>query len=139
MSEQQFKIESIDGKLKVSTSITDENGRLIAELIQNEWKVAPPPGTWDRNYTEDSLEVKDASGRVVLQVRALPDRIQLQGMWWVDIGFNGVVRFIIRGNPKDGGQIVLVPRSNKDALPVIEPMFKYPSERHLGELSSGRS
>jgi hypothetical protein len=138
LNERQFKIESIDGKLKVSTEVADGNGKLIAELIHNEWKVAPPPGTWDRNYTDDALEVRDASGNVVLQIRALPDRIQLQGIWWVDTGFNGVVQFVIRGNPKDGGQIVLVPKNNKDGPPRIEQMFRYPSDRHLGELA-GRS
>jgi hypothetical protein len=135
LDEQQFKIESINGKLMVSINIADENGKLIVELIRNEWKVLPPPGTWDRNYTEDALEVRDAAGAVVLQVRAFPNRIQLQGMWWVDTGFNGIVRYIVRGNQRDGGQLILVPKANKDPLPVIDRMFKYPSDRHLGELA----
>jgi hypothetical protein len=135
LTESQFKIELIDGKYKVSTQIRDQNSKLLVELVRNEWKVAPPPDTWDRNYSDDALEVKDPFGAVILQVRALPDRVQIQGMWWWNMGPpNGVVRFFIRGNPQIGGQINLVPLGNKDPLPVIDPMFVYPSDAHLGEL-----
>jgi hypothetical protein len=136
LSEGQFKIESIGGKIKVSTQIADDTGNLVVVLDRNEWKVAPPPRTWDRNYSDDALEVKDAAGRVVLQVKALPDRIQLQGMWWVDIGPpNGHIRFILRGNPRIGAQINLVPKVPRDPnIPTIDPMFVYPGDQHLGEL-----
>ena len=137
LSERQFKIESVDGKIKISTQITDENGKLIAEIIRDEWKVAPPPSTWDRNYTDDALEVRDAFGNVVLQVKVLPDRIQLQGVWWIDLGPpNGAVRLFIRGNPKDGAQVVIVPKQNKSPPPAIEPMFRYPSDQNLGVLAT---
>jgi hypothetical protein len=79
LSESQLYIERIDGKLKLSTKITDENGNLMAEIQKNEWKLSPPPNTWDRNYRDDALEVIDSKGLVVLQVRMLPSKIQLQG------------------------------------------------------------
>jgi hypothetical protein len=133
LSERQFKIESIDGKIKVSTQIHDLNDNLLVELDRNEWKVGP--SAFDRNFTDDTLEVRDSSGAVVLQVKVLPGIIQLQGMWWINRGPpNGIVRFFIRGNPKNGGQIIIVPKFNKDPLPVIDPMFNYPSDRHMGEL-----
>jgi hypothetical protein len=86
LTESQFKVESIGGKVKVSTRIANDTGSLLIEIIRNEWLVAPPPQTWDRNYSDDALEVRDGSGRIVLQVRSLLDRIQIQGMWWVDLG-----------------------------------------------------
>jgi hypothetical protein len=64
LSERQFKIESIDGKIKVSTQIHDLNDNLIVELDRNEWKVGP--SAFDRNFTDDTLEVRDSSGAVVL-------------------------------------------------------------------------
>ena len=67
-------------------SDANDTGSLLIEIIRNEWLVAPPPQTWDRNYSDDALEVRDGSGRIVLQVRSLLDRIQIQGMWWVDLG-----------------------------------------------------
>jgi hypothetical protein len=79
----ELKIELVDGQTKVSTQIRNKKGQLVAELIRNEWKVAPPPKTWDRNYNKNTLEVKDETGNIVLQVRALPDRIQIQGEWWI--------------------------------------------------------
>ena len=121
---------------KVSTRIVDDIGNLLVEINRNEWKVAPPPQTWDRNYSDDALEVRDGAGRIVLQVRALSDRIQLQGMWWVDLGPpNGVRRMTIwQGtDPKKGAQIVFTPKGGGEPPPHIPPMFVYPSELHLGE------
>jgi hypothetical protein len=57
-----------------------KNGNLVAELRRNEWQVSP--NSWDRNYTKDAVEVIDSTGKVVLRVRALPDRTKLQGEWW---------------------------------------------------------
>ncbi|MBI3530498.1 MAG: hypothetical protein HY067_21335 [Betaproteobacteria bacterium] len=138
LGERQFKIESIDGKMKVSVQIADDSGNIIAELIRNEWKIAPQPKTWDRNYTDDALEVKDSSGAVVLQVKVMPDRIQLQGIWWIDMGLpNGILRLIMQGNPTIGGQLNIVPKLFKGTLPAIDPMFVYPGDQHLGELRHG--
>jgi hypothetical protein len=131
----KFKVESIDGKIKFSTDITDANGDLIAEIIRNEWKVSALGRAWDHNYSDDALEVKDSKGRVVLQVRALPDRIQIQGAWYIDMGPpNGIRRVIIcKDQTQPDAQIVFTPPDAKN-IPSIPPMFKYPSDRHLGEL-----
>jgi hypothetical protein len=129
----QFRIELIDGKMKVSTQVKDSDGNLIAEIIRNEWKTSPI-GTWDRNYSDDALEVKDAKGNIILQVRTLLDRIQVQGAWWIDMGPpNGVRRLIARESPEGvGAEFVIAP---KDAdQPAIVPMFEYPGDQHLGEL-----
>jgi hypothetical protein len=72
---------------------------------------------------------------VLLRLADRDAAIDGQGMWWINLGPpNGIVRFFIRGNPKNGGQIIIVPKFNKDPLPVIDPMFNYPSDRHMGEL-----
>lgn len=133
----QFKVENIDGEAKVSAQMLDREGHLIAELARNEWKVAPPPSAWDRNYSDDALEVRDARGMVILQVKALKDRVQLQGLWWIDMGPpNGVRQLTVRENPDGGAQFIISPQ---DATPPpIEPMFEYPSDRHLGELRKAK-
>ena len=129
----QFKVENIAGEMKVSARILDHEGHQIAELVRNEWKVASPPSTWDRNYNDNALEVRDARGLVVLQVRALKDRVQLQGLWWIDLGPpNGIRQLTVREAPEGGAQFILSP---EDASPPpIAPLFEYPSDRHLGEL-----
>jgi len=130
----RFRVENIRGEVRVSAEMLDREGHLIAELVRNEWKVAPPPRTWDRNYTDDALEVKDARGLVVLQVRALKDRVQLQGLWWIDMGPpNGVRQLTVRETPESGeAQFIISPEDVRP--PPIVPMFEYPSDRHPGEL-----
>jgi hypothetical protein len=66
-------LETVDGQLKVSTKLRDRKGNLITELIKNEWKVAPPPRTWDKNYSKDALEVKDDTGRSKIAARPSTD------------------------------------------------------------------
>ena len=51
----------------LTTSVKDRNGNLIMDLKDNHWRVYPSYST-DKNYTRNSLEVKDSSGEVVLQV-----------------------------------------------------------------------
>jgi hypothetical protein len=136
----QFMVESIDGLLKVSTRVTDAAGNLTAEIIRNEWKVLPPPGTWDRNYNNSALEVKDPKGRIVLQVSLATDAVQIQGAWhlgpeWIPAGMDYV---IVRADPAgNGAQFVLYPKNPAPSVlwPEIKPLFAYPSERHLGELA----
>ena len=133
----QFTIETINNHLMVSTKIRDRTGKLIAELQRNEWKVALPPETWDRNYNDNSLEVKDANGNVVLQIRLLKNIVQIQGAWW--ISFQGrQTQVVVRKTPTSeihGGyraQIVFV--GIRGDWPEIKPIFVYPSETHLHEL-----
>jgi hypothetical protein len=134
LKESQLKVESIDGKIYVSTQISGIDGNLLAELIRNEWKVAPSPGTWDRNYTRDALEVRNSQGRIVLQVRAFADKIQLQGVWWTDYQGKRAELTLVQ-NPNQGGALIVVrpPNSNQPVEP-IKPLFVYPSESHLGEM-----
>lgn len=141
LTEAQFKIENIGGKSKVSTQIADRSGNIITELRRNEWKVAPPPGTWDRNYTDDALEVINAQGKVVLQVKVLPDRLQLQGEWWAP---TCALRVIVEG-PACGIRLLQIPEAYNAQIQFLPPerpnahqirrMFEYPSDLHLGELA----
>jgi hypothetical protein len=123
-------IEVEGDQLKVSTKVKDKQRKIIAELVRNEWKVAPPPQTWDRNYNQHALEVKDDAGNIVLQVKLLPDRVQIQGEWW-----NGEHGLRIVNGPTGGGSLIA---TNDGAMPSsaapIRPMFNYPSELHFGEL-----
>jgi hypothetical protein len=127
-------IETIDGEVKVSTQIKDSSGKLYAELIRNEWQTAIRPQTWDRNYSKDSLEVINPGGKVVLQVRALPDRIQMQGEWWGE-GGNGLK--LVEEQSGGGSFVALLTASQPNGppnVPDIKRMFIYPSDSHLGEL-----
>jgi hypothetical protein len=135
----KFMVEEVNGKVEFSTQINDETGKLIAEISRNEWKVAPPPGTFDRNYSSDALEVRDPKGQVVLQVRVLGDRIQIQGAWALGPEWKpaGAAQVVIRQDPANPSeaQFVFYPSHPAEGVhwPKIRPIFEYPSERHLGE------
>ncbi|MGB8899868.1 MAG: hypothetical protein WCC90_11855 [Methylocella sp.] len=58
LREQHFKAELVDGKIKISARIADEPGNVIVEIDRNEWKVAPYPGTWDRNYNNLKSKIR---------------------------------------------------------------------------------
>jgi len=123
-----------DGQVKVSTIIRDKAGRVVAELIKNEWKINPQ-NSYDRNYTEDALEVKDPSGDIVLQVRALPDRVQLQAKLY-NLSGRGFAFGKMPGAP--GGIIDFTGPKNPELRLRIEPIFEYPSDLHLGQLRERR-
>jgi len=119
--------------IKVSASIRDRTGKLVAELVANEWKVNPN-NSWDRNYTRDRLEVKDSSGDVVLQIRVFQKRVQLQVKLY-DADGSGL--FFGNNDRADypGGAMVFA-KPGDAAIPMrITPTFKYPSTSHFGELS----
>jgi hypothetical protein len=126
-----LKLEVIDGKIAVSAELKDQHGDLVAELVRNEWQVASKPQAWDRNYNSNTLEVKNSTGRIALQVRLLPDRVQLQGEWWS----NGQGFRMVRSPSIPGGFIVVFgPNQPPEKPPFVVPLFKYPSDTHFGEL-----
>lgn len=119
-----------EGQVKVSLIIRSREG-IVAELINNEWKVNPNK-IFDRNYSRDALEVKDNFGDIVLQVKHVWDRIQFQGKFY-DAGGNGVA--FVRHPSGEGGLIEKIGVNRPELELKIEPIFKYPSDLHLGELN----
>jgi hypothetical protein len=121
-----------DGKLKVSTQIRDKVGRLVAELRANEWTVKPER-VWDRNYSDDALEVVDETGDVVLQVRLVEDRVQFAGKFYSRDGRGvGIGRMT---TPLGTGGVFEITGPEHPVLQLhIEPLFNYPSRMHLGEI-----
>lgn len=144
------------GRLKLSTQIRDTHGELVAEIIGNEWKLRKE-NLWDRNYDKNALEVRDAKGDVVLQVALKEDYVQFAAkMYSRDrAGFGigsatftqedirrheeGSLKIVAAADgPKEvkvgdvTGVLEVRPSSHPLEL-VIEPMFRYPSDLHLGE------
>lgn len=122
-------VEEVDGRLCVSTQIRDCDGKIIAELTKNEWSLGGS-AIFDRNYTDDALEVRDQYGEVVFQVRLFPDRVQVQGKF---VGVDGFGTAILGPAKKGEGSRIV-----RSTLPEykevrIEPIFRYPSSLHFGE------
>jgi hypothetical protein len=117
-----------NGGLALSTAIRDAGGRMIAELNRNEWKVRPSL-LWDRNFNTEAVEVRGESGDSVLQVRVLPDRIQLQGIWHTSTG--NFFELVKSPYPQRPGGLAIF---RSDQQIKIKPIFLYPSDQHPGEL-----
>lgn len=130
--ENALTVKLTQGKVRVTTQIRDRTGTLVTEIVDNEWKVSPPPNTWDRNYNHNSLEVRDAKGDVVLQIKVLGNRMQLQGRFYNSRGYG---MEIVKGFGDDGkiGGLMFFPNPQRPPRFKIYPMFKYPSSSHLGE------
>jgi hypothetical protein len=126
--DNDVKIELEGGQIKVSTLLRNRKGQIIAELVKNEWKVSPPPNTWDRNYSRDALEVLDPTGDIVLQVRLVENRVQLQAKF---IGSNGQQVGLIKTGPHES--VIEFEPPSQPLIRKIKPIFKYPSELHFGE------
>ena len=123
-----------NGALKVSAKIRNDKGELISELAGNEWKTAIPPKIWDRNYSKNALEVIDAAGEVVLQIILKEDVVQFAAKMYSSTGQS--IGLGSAEHPKLGVVGVIEKGSlGKPLELVIEPIFKYPSELHLGELN----
>ncbi len=120
LPQDTVRVKKAGGEVLLSTTVRDGAGNLVVEIVDNHWTVSPSKtNCWDKNYTQDSLEVKDGRGRVVLQVRLLPNRIQIQGEW-PNLNAPGKPNVIY-----EDGQF-----SERDG---ITPRFKYPSELYWGE------
>jgi|SRR5208283_2378274 len=127
--ENALSIISDEGRVKVSTIIRDKTGNVVAELIENEWKVNKN-SAFDRNFSKDALEVKDNTGDIVFQIRVLEDRIQFQGKFYDSKG-NGVA--IGKDFSGKGGVIEMTGLNHPQLELKIDPIFLYPSDNHLGE------
>jgi hypothetical protein len=115
----------------MSTTVRDSQGNVVVDVKQNHW-IVYPPYCLDKNYTQDVLEVKDSGGHVALQVRLLPDRVQVQGEWW-DNQHQGVRVVALKG------QAMWIPLGplNQHLDELIIPIFKYPSKSHWREFMNG--
>lgn len=116
----------------ITTTVRDHNGNLVAEVVRNHWRVYPAYSA-DKNYTRDTLEILDAAGHVVLQVKILRDRILLLGEWW-DVQGNGI-RFMkpTLVSPNNGSHVIRMNRLTQHLDELVQPIFEYPSKDHWGE------
>jgi hypothetical protein len=115
-----------NGKLLVTTQIRDANGNLIAEMKDNEWKHEPQPAIFDRNYTQDALEIRDRTGRVVLQVADLGNTIDVAAVFHCKNGSTYLV------GPLAGGSGIELRPPGQALTNEIPNICDYPSELHFG-------
>ena len=140
--ENSIVSKTVARRLLVSAKIRGRDG-LLVEISDNEWKVSPPPRSWDRNYSTNALEVEDGDGNIVFQVKlregAAPflgvSVVSVQGIFFDSDG-NEVA---FTGGHAGHSAITFRPFTNSAVrIPPIRPLFKYPSSLHLGEPADER-
>jgi hypothetical protein len=137
--DSNLTLESTEEGLKFSTIIRDRLGHIVVAVDKNKWSVSPEKSVcWDKNYTTNSLEVEDGRGHVVLQLIIFQDHIALQGEWRDDIGHG--LRITRSSDSSHPGALFdpLLP-GNETPQRTVQPMFKYPSSEHWGEMVNSSS
>src|SRR6266436_6642551 len=130
-----LRIERGATGMEISTPVLDRSGKKIANIEKNHWTVLNQPEIWDKNYSDNALEIKDSRGEVVLQLRYLPDRLQIAAEWRDQFGRGQEwAKCAAPGKPESGCVIPWGdPRTELQNEVAIEPIFQYPSIEHLGE------
>ena len=128
----EFRVEYGRRGPMVNTTVRDSDGHIVATINKNHWRVYPP-FCQEKNYTENALEILDGSLHVVLQLKLLPDRVQVQGEWWDNQGHG--LRISKSPDPKRG-QVTSLSAQIKRNEAFIKPMFKYPSKHHWQEFEA---
>lgn len=125
-----LEVKMIKGQIKVSACVNDQDGNVVATIIDNEWKINPNQ-SYDRNYSIDALEVIDNSGNIVLQVRFAQDVLQFQGILYDS---QKRLFWLVAQRERDGRMdgFMEIQKPGNNFSYSIKPIFKYPSELHLG-------
>jgi hypothetical protein len=119
-----------NGNIKLNARIRDKSGQLIAEIIDNEWTLNHNY-MFDRNYSNNALEVINNYGNVVLQLQYISNVILFQG-----VVFNDQGKCVAFWEGNDGrGQAVMYGSVETNFTVPIKRIFKYPSWEHLGKYS----
>lgn len=112
-------------KMLASAVIRNPSGELIAELVDNEWTVNKS-NIFDRNYTDEALEVRDAEGRIALQVVAFGQTVHIAAILRCRGGRTVVV------GPNANGAIMQVVSPGQEPSYSIPRICDYPSNLHFG-------
>jgi len=112
---EPLTISLVDSRVEVSIVVRDKNGIVLAAIRNNEWFVAPPPVTLDRNFNENSLEIINSKGEVIFQVQVFAEQVSIAGTF-----------YNIKG---EGANNIGPSLSDKPS----GRLFKYPSSEHPGE------
>jgi hypothetical protein len=106
----------------VSTVVRDRDGNVVMQMINNCWQVSGRPIVWDKNYTNNTLEVLGNDGNIIFRIHITHDGVWLDAIWYVL-------------DPRDKTRRTRYPDIVSGfALSSTEPRaFLYPSELYWGK------
>lgn len=120
-----MSIKIDNGNLMVSASFNDKKGKMIAQIIDNQW-VINRDNYCDRNFSRNTLEVVDKEKIPLLQVDIKDgNNIFIGGAFY----FPTIRLFMSDGNSTITGDSAF---NDAVALRKIKRIFKYPGNANLG-------
>lgn len=131
-------LKVVNGKLLVSAKIVGSDESLVAEIIDNDWKVNPNK-SFDKNYNDNTLEVLDNSGNIVLQVALLEGLAHIAGQFKcaqgkiARIGYSMNVKGVGDDGWVDYKSYFDWRSTTNQNFPKLPRLFKYPTPKHFGE------
>ena len=103
--------------LGILLPVSDKDGKLIANITDNQWKFQPAVG-FDRNYTDRLIEVQDASGKVAMQAVDLGGGFYVAGTFRCHDGRT----VYIAPHPDGRGGVIDFPFSGEPRFPFKTTM-----------------
>lgn len=124
--EYPVQIRFEERKLLVSAEIENEEGETVAKITDNHWGVKEDVLiARDRNYNDYAFEVMDSDLIPVLQVAVQgQNTIYMGGVFFFPVG-----RMLVTPNG------LIVNPSSEQINEYAKPIFRYPSDDHLGEMA----
>ncbi|MFH0940892.1 MAG: hypothetical protein V1840_03450 [Candidatus Omnitrophota bacterium] len=125
-----IKIKIDGGKLVVSASFNDKNGKMIAQIVDNQW-VINRDNYCDRNFSINTLEVVNRNKVPLLQVDIRNgNHIFIGGVFY----FPTIRLYLSDGNSVITGDLAF---DEAAALKKMKRIFKYPGNANLGIRAEG--
>ena len=115
------------GKLVVSATFISASGEILAEIDRNHW-ILNPGSFFQRNFTDDALEVIDTKGNVVLQLLLVDGTVFLQGVLRCRSG-RGIEIF----GTADGSGLLIGLKPNEEPKEYLPRMCTYPAQDSLND------
>lgn len=125
-----ISIKILKNKIYVSAKVRSLDGKITAEIENNEWELNPN-NYFKRNFDKSGLEIIDEFGIPIFQIDLIDNNsIRLGGIF-----INEITSIIIKSNTSPltaYGGIPDIENLKKEGL-EIQKMFKYPSNKYIGE------
>ena len=118
-----------DGRIMLDFDIKDSRGNVIASIKPEGWKIYS--SQIDYNNDQNGFEVIRGDGKVIFQIELKGNVVVSNGVIYV----NGSKSYLVGDNT--GMRMIKIPENTEDIwLPSVlnlQPIFKYPREKHFGE------
>ncbi len=116
-----------DNKLKINTTITDNNGNILAIIKENNWFVNPKSIDYlQKNSDDKALEVINQKNEVILQIQYNEKCLEISGIWHNNDG-TGTYIETSNSHVKYGHLKV-----NESYILDVDRIFEYPADSFSG-------